>query len=248
MDTGIEVINVEKAAATSETADFTDGVANVNTDDSERDVFLPIPVSSSNGEMPGDDHTPGGLRNGGAGAMNELNSSVSRVKKELNEKVFWKVRLWMIILFIFLFIIVVIFISLALCSAIHMDEDEKFDSSLFKIPQYFNGSFQMLNLSFTESEKPAELQNKLAELYRSSPALGRYFSKAELHAVRNDSVVIEYELTFVLPEEQQEELRNFTLSREMVYNVFRQFLYEQDPVETGMTYIDPVSLKMSSVN
>ena len=65
---------------------------------------------------------------------------------------------------------------------------------------------------------------------------------------RNDSVVIKYELTFVLPEEQQEELRNFTLSREMVYNVFRQFLYEQDPVESGMTYIDPVSLKMSSAN
>ena len=46
-------------------------------------------------------------------------------------------------------------------TAIHVDEDEKFESSLFKIPQYFNGSFQMLNLSFTESEKPAELQDKV---------------------------------------------------------------------------------------
>ncbi|KAM4567076.1 TPA-induced transmembrane protein isoform 2-T2 [Odontesthes bonariensis] len=246
MDIGIELRNVENEAATS-MADIPDGVK-VNADDTETDVFLPVPVSS-NGEIPGDDHRTGGLRNGGDRNNTRLeNSSVSRIKKELREKVFWKVRLWMIILFIFVLIIVVILISLALCSVIHDDEDEKFDPSLFKIPQYFNGSFQMQNLSFTESEKPAELQNKLAELYRSSPALGRYFSKAELHAARNDSVVIEYELTFVLPEEQQEELRNFTLSREMVYNVFRQFLYEQEPLESGMTYIDPVSLKMSSAN
>lgn len=64
---------------------------------------------------------------------------------------------------------------------------------------------------------------------------------------RNNSADIEYKLTFVLPEENQEELRNFTLSREMVQNVFRQFLAEQDDVEQSGMHIIPVSLQMSPV-
>lgn len=47
-----------------------------------------------------------------------------------------------------------------------------------------------------------------------------------------------------MPEEQQDELRNFTLSREMVYNVFRQFLYDQESDKSEPMYIDPVSLNM----
>lgn len=62
---------------------------------------------------------------------------------------------------------------------------------------------------------------------------------------RNVSNVVDYQLTFVLPEDQLEELRNFTLSKEMVHNVFRQFLYEQDQ-DSASTYIIPVSLIMSS--
>ena len=63
---------------------------------------------------------------------------------------------------------------------------------------------------------------------------------------RNGSVIADYQLTFVMPEEQQDQLRNVTLSREMVYNVFRQFLYDQEqPDESGQMYIDPVSLNMS---
>lgn len=61
---------------------------------------------------------------------------------------------------------------------------------------------------------------------------------------RNGSVIANYQLTFVMPAEQQDQLRNFTLSREMVYNVFRQFLYDQEPDESKPMYIDPLSLKM----
>lgn len=61
---------------------------------------------------------------------------------------------------------------------------------------------------------------------------------------RNDSVIADYKLTFLMPEEEQNELTNFTLSREVVYNVFRQFLYDQDPDESRPMYIDPVSLTM----
>ncbi|XP_031719521.1 TPA-induced transmembrane protein homolog isoform X2 [Anarrhichthys ocellatus] len=150
-----------------------------------------------------------------------------------------RVRLLLIIICIVVVICAVIGISLAVCA----------------VPRSFNGSFQLPNRVFTEELSTlssnesqalaADLQEKLADLYRSSPALGRYFSKAEIQAFRNGSVVIAgYQLTFVMPEEQQDQLRNFTLSREMVYNVFRQFLYDQEADESGQMYIAPVSLNM----
>lgn len=61
---------------------------------------------------------------------------------------------------------------------------------------------------------------------------------------RNGSVIADYTLTFVMPEEDQELLKNFTLSRDMVFNVFRQFLYDQSLQETEPTYIERSSLTM----
>lgn len=42
------------------------------------------------------------------------------------------------------------FDQFSLWTVIHEDVDENFDRSLFKVPQYFNGSFQLPNLVFTE--------------------------------------------------------------------------------------------------
>ncbi|XP_074536053.1 TPA-induced transmembrane protein homolog [Halichoeres trimaculatus] len=186
-------------------------------------------------------------------SLRDCHRVVKRKKEELNEVIFWKVRLWMVILFVLFLILVTIIISLLICSAIHEDVDEKFDPSLFKFPLYFNGNFQLpnqaftdrlLTLSFNESQTlAADLQEKLAGLYKSSPALGRYFSEAEIQAFRNGSVIADYQLKFLMPEEQQDQLRKFTLSREMVYNVLRQFLYDQES-ESELTYIDPFSLNM----
>ncbi|KAF7642814.1 hypothetical protein LDENG_00250220 [Lucifuga dentata] len=177
----------------------------------------------------------------------------SKIKEELNEVVFWKIKLWMIIVFIFLFIFAIVWISLILCSVIHEDVDEKFDPSSFRVPLYYNGSFLLTNQVFTEEllslssnqsqALATELQQKLADLYRSSPALGRYFSTAEIYAFRNGSVIAEYRLKFLMPAEHRQ-LEKFTLSREMVYNVFRQLLYDQDPDGPGSMYIDPISLIM----
>uniref|UniRef100_A0A3Q1GSM3 SEA domain-containing protein n=1 Tax=Acanthochromis polyacanthus TaxID=80966 RepID=A0A3Q1GSM3_9TELE len=234
-------------------------VANGNPAATETDALVHVQTNGANGEAMHFDHAAGGQRNVGNTNSTRENGSVCRVKKELNEVVFWKVRLWMVIIVVLVLIPVVIVISLTVCSAIHKDVDDKFDSSLFKVPHYFNGSFQLPNQVFQEEllnlhsnisqTLAADLQNKMADLYRSSPALGRYFSKAEILAFRNGSVIAEYKLTFKLPEEQQDQLRNFTLSREMVYNVFRQFLYDQEPdesAESGPMYIEPVSLEMFS--
>lgn len=231
-----------------------DGVAYKIPDATERDGLLSEQTTGCNGETVPSGHAAEDQWNLGNTYTPQEMSSVCRIKRELNEVVFWRARLWMVIIFIFLIILIIIIISLAVCSAIHEDVDENFDPSLFKVPQYFNGSFQLPNLVFTEElftlssnesqALAADLQEKLADLYRSSPALGRYFSEAEIHAFRNGSVIADYQLTFLLPEEHQDQLRNLTLSREMVYNVFRQFLYDQEPDESGQMYIDPVSLNM----
>ncbi|TDH14677.1 hypothetical protein EPR50_G00023190 [Perca flavescens] len=235
-------------------ADDVDGAPHRNPDTTERQGLLPAQTPSCNGETV--DHAAGAQNKLGNTYTPQKNSSVDRIKRELNEVVYRKVKLWMVILFIFLLIVAVIIISLYLCSVIYEDEDENFDRSLFTVPRSFNGSFQLPNLVFTEELSThssnesqtlaAHLQEKLAGLYRSSPALGRYFSEAEISAFRNGSFIADYQLTFVMPEDQQDQLRNVTLSREMVYNVFRQFLYDQEqPDESGQMYIDPVSLKMS---
>lgn len=62
----------------------------------------------------------------------------------------------------------------------------------------------------------------------------------------NGSVIADYMLTFIMPEEEQDLLKNFTLSRDMVFNVFRQFLYEQNLQETESMYIERSSLRMLS--
>ncbi|XP_056297278.1 TPA-induced transmembrane protein-like isoform X2 [Pseudoliparis swirei] len=179
--------------------------------------------------------------------LSEQITSVCRKSRE-------RVKLGLIVFFIFVFICAVIVISLVVCSAFHEDVDDNFDSSLFKVPRSFNGSFRLPNQTFTEElfslssnesqALTAGLQDKLADLYTTSPALGRYFSGVEIHAFRNGSVVADYQLTFLMPEEQQDQLRNITLSREMVYNVFRQFLYDQEADESGQMYVDPASLNM----
>ncbi|XP_062241484.1 TPA-induced transmembrane protein [Platichthys flesus] len=186
----------------------------------------------------------------GTPRSNGETSNVYRIKRELKENV----KPWMVVVAILVLIAAVIILSVVICSALQDDVDDKFDSSTFVIPLRFNGSFQLPNMVFTEellilssSESQAltaELQEKLAELYTASPALGRYFSKAEIYSLRNGSIIADYELTFLMPEETQGQLRNYTLSREMVYNVFRQFLYDHDSEDSAPTYIDPLSLNM----
>ncbi|KAM8769624.1 TPA-induced transmembrane protein homolog isoform 1-T2 [Acanthopagrus schlegelii] len=226
----------------------------------ETDLFLPVQTNGCNRGAAPVNHAA--EHQWAPEVMNNTQESfVFRVKRELNEVVCesknakCKITVWMIIALIISLIVVVIIISMAVCSAIHKDPDEDFDPLLFKVPVYFSGSFQLPNLVFTDelltisSNKSQALaagfQEKLADLYRSSPALGRYFSKAEINSFRNGPVMADYQLEFLMPEEGQDQLRNFTLSREMVYNVFRQFLYDQEPNESEPMYIDPVSLKMS---
>lgn len=82
-----------------------------------------------------------------------------------------------------------------------------------------------------------------------SPLLGSAFSHVYMFLFpsphRNGSVIADYQLTFLIPDEKLDQLRNVTLSTEFVYNVFRQFLYDQEAEESELMYIDPLSLNMS---
>ncbi|KAM6972880.1 TPA-induced transmembrane protein [Aplochiton taeniatus] len=180
-------------------------------------------------------------------------TTLDRIKEELNEKVYKEVRLWMVIIGIFVGIFIVTGISLVVCSVIHEDVDEKYDPASFIIPRCFNGSFQLTNQMFTadllspstnQSQRIAsELQMKLSDIFRSSPALGRYFSQAQVFAFRNGSVVVQYRLRFLMPLDHAE-LERFTLSRELAYNVFRQNLYDQETDPPHPLYVNPASLGM----
>lgn len=180
-------------------------------------------------------------------------SAVCQVKEELTQKVCaGRVPLWAVLILVFVLIVCIIFASLALCTVIYDDEDEKFDPRALNVQRNFNGSFQLPNVNFTEeplnlTSLSAELKNKLDGVFRDSPALGRYFSSSEIHNFSDDvPVTASFDLNFLMPSAEIYELSRFTLSKSMVYNVLRQFLFDQEDEDpTGREYILPSSLNMS---
>lgn len=61
-------------------------------------------------------------------------------------------------------VVVVLFEFIKVCppSALHQDEDEKFDRSLFTVPRYFNGSFQVSSQPVSnKTQVLADLQDQV---------------------------------------------------------------------------------------
>ncbi|XP_034024345.1 uncharacterized protein LOC117508653 [Thalassophryne amazonica] len=114
--------------------------------------------------------------------VKKQSSQCSKMWRELNDVVFWRVRLWVVLVGIAVLILSVILISLALCSVIHEDVDEKYDRSSFIIHQYFNGSFQVNSQNFAEKLSShwsndskvlmTELQEKLTDPLQILPGSG----------------------------------------------------------------------------
>ncbi|XP_072316809.1 TPA-induced transmembrane protein homolog [Eucyclogobius newberryi] len=181
---------------------------------------------------------------------------VSQIKEELSQKVCSKkVPLWVVLILIFILVIGLIFASLALCAVMYEDPDEKYDATKFDLSRRFSGSFRLVNLNATEKllNSPSnqtqplaeELKKKLEDLYTNSPALGRYYSSSEIYNFSDGPVTASFHLTFRMPATEENMLKYFTLSREMVYNVFRQFLYDQEVDPSEPLYIEPTSLNMT---
>ncbi|KAJ8368610.1 hypothetical protein SKAU_G00086380 [Synaphobranchus kaupii] len=176
----------------------------------------------------------------------------------LNRKVVWRLRLWMLIaLGLLLLAILVLALALILYSVLYVDEDDIFDGKSFVVPLFYSGSLRLVNQNFTEdllsptsSQSQALsglLEQKLSNVYSSSPALGRYFSSAGFYAFRNGSVTAYYWLKFLMPQEHKQ-LLHYTLSREMVYNVLRQYLYDVEADVDPLHYLDPAAIYMEVGN
>ncbi|KTF76892.1 hypothetical protein cypCar_00030455 [Cyprinus carpio] len=86
-----------------------------------------------------------------------------RVKRELNEVVVWKLKLWTLLLIIFLAIALVIGISIIVCSAVHDDKDEKYDKSSFVVARFFRGNFTLDANSFTSNSQDEETMTELKQ-------------------------------------------------------------------------------------
>ncbi|XP_039516078.1 TPA-induced transmembrane protein isoform X2 [Pimephales promelas] len=161
------------------------------------------------------------------------------LKTELNEKVVWKLKLWMVILLVFFVIALVIAISLIACAVSDDDGDDDYDKSSFVVNRFFSGNFSVDISSFTLDQETRLLEQQLKDVYSSSPALGRYFSNVTIHHLQDTTA--QFTLQFMMPLDH-EELVRYTLSLKMVKNVLLQHLYDQDTGDPF--YIIPASLSM----
>lgn len=184
--------------------------------------------------------------------QNETNRGKQRCRSK-SRYVFWKCKLWMCILSVFILLAIATVIGLVLYSVVYVDEDEKIDKTLHVVSRYYNGTLRIVNQEFTpelllpKSQKSeflsGQLKDMLSRLYSSSPALGRYFVNAGLNSFSNGSVTAYYWLKFEIPSEHSK-LIKYTLSEEVLVNVFRQHLYDQELEENRNLHIDPSSLSL----
>ncbi|MCJ8740203.1 hypothetical protein PDJAM_G00056090 [Pangasius djambal] len=180
-------------------------------------------------------------------SVNKPVGNLGRLKKELNEPVCWKLKVWMLILISFLLIILTIFLSIYFCSVYQEDVDDKYNVAEFVVPRFFRGNFTLLNKNLTvdAQSQPTDLllilKQNLTHIYTSSHALARYFALATVNPLRNSKSSVEYELKFMMPEEHKQ-IVLYTLSKEMVHHVLLQELFDQDTGDP--LYIEPSSLTM----
>ncbi|KAK6485823.1 TPA-induced transmembrane protein [Huso huso] len=184
--------------------------------------------------------------------QNETNRGKQRCRSR-SRYVFWKCKLWMCILSVFILLAIATVIGLVLYSVVYVDEDEKIDKTLYVVSRYYNGTLRIVNQEFTpelllpKSQKSeflsGQLKDMLSRLYSSSPALGRYFVNAGLNSFSNGSVTAYYWLKFEIPSEHSKMIK-YTLSEEVLVNVFRQHLYDQELEENRNLHIDPSSLSL----
>ncbi|KAI1893640.1 hypothetical protein AGOR_G00125790 [Albula goreensis] len=176
----------------------------------------------------------------------------------MNRVVVCGLRLWMILVLILLLITaLVITLSLVLYSVLYEDEDDTFDHESFVVPMFYSGTLSLVNQNFSANLPSAlsnqslalsnQLKEKLSHIYSSSPALGRYFSEVGMYIYRNGTITAHYWLKFLMPLDH-EELVHYTLSQEMVYNVLRQHLYDQEVNTDQFLYIDPATVYMEVGN
>ncbi|NXV81416.1 TTMP protein, partial [Atlantisia rogersi] len=67
----------------------------------------------------------------------------------------------------------------------------------------------------------------LADVYRSSPALGRYFRSAQVDYFSNENSTVLYQLKFSVPPSTEGFMENM-MNPDFISNVLRQNIYDED--------------------
>ncbi|KAH0624958.1 hypothetical protein JD844_032911 [Phrynosoma platyrhinos] len=182
--------------------------------------------------------------------------------KSCSETVFWKCRLWMIVTSIFLLLIAVTIITLSVCSVVYIDEDEYWDPESIASGNHHNFSGivkihcvnpELLLSVSTYNLLSENLHKRLTDVYRDSPALGRYFISAEVISISDENNTVSYHLRFSVPQDESEEFMKYRMSQMFVLNVLRQNIYDQEELYglnvPGCTnlILDPTSLSLTQI-
>ncbi|XP_019381297.1 PREDICTED: TPA-induced transmembrane protein [Gavialis gangeticus] len=180
----------------------------------------------------------------------ESTKSKESIWRPCRQEVFWKCKLWMLILAVFLVIILLITFSLILYSEVYTDEDEYWDPDLVSHGNHHNFSGTLKVRCSAGTAYSEDLTKKLTDVYNSSPALGRYFVSAHVVSFSDENATAFYQLLFSLPP-VTEEFMKYTMSKEFVMNVLRQnILDEEDSYDKGASdctkiRLDPDSLTLT---
>ncbi|XP_042298852.1 TPA-induced transmembrane protein-like [Sceloporus undulatus] len=182
--------------------------------------------------------------------------------KSCSEIVFWKCRLWMLVTSIFLLLIAVTIITLSVSSAVYIDEDEYWDPELIASGNHHNFSgivkIHCVNPELLLSESTynllsENLHKRLLDVYRDSPALGRYFISAEVISISDGNNTAAYHLCFSVPQDETREFMKYRMNQNFVMNILRQNIYDQEELygldvpECINLTLDPTSLSLTQI-
>ncbi|XP_025070072.1 TPA-induced transmembrane protein isoform X3 [Alligator sinensis] len=133
---------------------------------------------------------------------------------------------------------------------VYIDEDEYWDPDLVSSGNHHNFSGTLKVQCSAGTAYSEDLTKKLTDIYKSSPALGRYFVSAHVVSFSDENATASYQLLFSLPP-VTEEFMKYTMSKDFVMNVLRQnILDEEDSYDKGAfdctkIRLDPDSLTLT---
>lgn len=157
-----------------------------------------------------------------------------------NKTVVGKCKLWMVIVAIFACFTIVIIISLCLIGVTYIDEDE---NEILELSS--NKTFFIMLKIPEECANKEELQRllteRLTDMYRQSPALGRFFTSADIMDFSLENATVTYHLLFGVPSDDDGFMKHM-LSEELVLGIMRQNFHDKNVSSCQRLGLDPESL------
>ncbi|KAJ1119231.1 hypothetical protein NDU88_007417 [Pleurodeles waltl] len=165
------------------------------------------------------------------------------IRSLCSKPVYRKCTLWMAIASGFLILVFVTVISLIMYSTIYSDDDG-YESLLNGSSQYYTGTLKISDQCTNSEALSEQLTERIADVYKTSPALGHYFTSAKVVSLSEDNNIATYHLQFTVPPEASNFLK-YTMSEEFVGGVLRQDVYDQEHTDCTPVLLDPSSITLS---